>query len=146
MAAKVLESIQIIGTSQLPSTMSILLPKAPSGSLASNIVSPVIDIKRFDQIAIQMNVTTANAIGSFVVEASLDYITSGSATDGSVLNAGTWVPFVVTDSQGNPIAVSAASVNHLLNLQQIAVPFIRVRYLATSGTGTCNVFLSGKSI
>lgn len=51
-----------------------------------------------------------------------------------------------TRIQGTVLSVIGNSGSDGWNLQSIGYPYIRVRYVRTSGTGTCKVTISGKTI
>ncbi len=86
-----------------------------------------------DDLAIQANISGA-PVGTLTIEASLDY----AQTPFNAANAGTWVVLSTT-------AVSAAATV-LVQIQPQAVPWIRVTYTRTSGTGAMDVYISGKAI
>lgn len=109
-----------------------------SGSMAGNLTSAVTNIQFLDNICMQMNWTTADAVGTFNVQGSADYAQDDY---GNVTTTGNWVsiPALAT-------AAGGASGNALLDMQQLSFPWIRVTYTRTSGSGTANIFISGKQI
>jgi hypothetical protein len=112
----------------------------PAGtSLGANITSAVTSINYLDNVAIQINCVTSDAIGTFDVEGSLDYAVD---TLGNVTNSGIWIPITLA------VAPTLAGVNLdiLLDLNQLSFPYIRVTYARTSGTGTCVAYVSAKQV
>lgn len=106
---------------------------------ASTITSAVTNIQFLDNIAIQLNIVTANAIGNFTVEVSVDY---SQDDNGNVTNAGHWVPVTLSPS---PAATGTDSQIYI-DLNQLASPWIRVKYTKTSGTGVLNAYISAKML
>lgn len=94
-----------------------------------------VNIQYLDNIAIQLNITTSDGIGTFLVQASIDY-------DPNTHDSGNWVNLVLSPS---PTVASANNVI-LLDLNQLSFPWIRVSYSRTSGTGTVSGFISGKEV
>jgi hypothetical protein len=104
----------------------------------ASLTSLVTDISTLDNIAIEM-VFSGSPTGTFAVQGSLDY-----AQDymGNVTNAGNWTPLTLS-----PTPVSSGSAGTILiNLNQLAFPYIRTVYTKTSGTGSLTVFISGKQV
>lgn len=110
-------------------------------SMGADITSAVTDIRFMDNIAIQINFTTSDAVGTFYVQGSVDHNVQDPMN--SVESpSGNWVDL---DLSPTPTAASAND-NILINLTQMSFPFIRVFYDRTSGTGTCDAYIFGKSI
>lgn len=110
-----------------------------SQSLAAGFSSTPTDIRYLDNVSIQLNTTTANAVGTFSVEGSLDY-QKGQDDASAAANSGTWVTIV----SAPPLA--GANVNTLLDLNQLSFPYVRVTYTRTSGTGTVDMYISAKEV
>jgi hypothetical protein len=109
-----------------------------SQSMAASFTSPVSVVRNLDNCSYQINFTTSDAVGSFVVEASDDYQLNQPGAQ--VVNAGNWIAL---DIGGTPTAASAND-QILIDLNQLPFNAIRFRYVRTSGTGTLNAFISCK--
>jgi hypothetical protein len=109
-----------------------------NGNMASNLTSLVTNIEHLDNIALQLHYTGV-PVGVFYVEFSLDYDVDNQ---GVVRNSGTWVPI----DFGSPVAAAGAADDIFFDLNQVAGPWIRMRYAATSGSGTLQAFISGKMV
>lgn len=107
---------------------------------AATVTSGVADIRIFDNVGMQINFT-GTPTGTFAVQGSVDYL-ADAFNPAVVKNAGNWTALTLSPS---PVASGAASTI-LLDLNQLSFPYIRVVYTKTSGTGTLNVYVSGKSV
>jgi hypothetical protein len=110
-----------------------------SASMATSLTSPVTSVEFLDNIGIQLNFTTADAVGAFAVEISADY---QQDTEGNVTNAGNWIPLTLSPSP----AAAGASSQIYIDITQTSSPWMRVTYTRTSGTGTLNGWIVGKQI
>ena len=106
------------------------------GDMSGNLISDTINVQRMDRAYIQL-VFTGSPVGDFFVEASADHTEDPS---GKELVDGTWIPL---DLDPSPYAIGVAD-DIGIDLTVTAIPWIRVRYARTSGTGTLNTHLSGK--
>jgi hypothetical protein len=110
-----------------------------NGNMASaSITSPATCIEWLDNIAIQLNFT-GSPVGTFQIQVSVDY---AQDIGGKVTNAGNWVAVTLPSS---PVAAGAPG-QIIIDLNQLASPWIRVVYTRTSGSGSLNSFISGKMI
>lgn len=75
--------------------------------------------------------------GSFDLQGSVDFSRDPS---GATKNAGTWTSIPLSPT----ISASGSSGNDLIDITAISMPFIRMVYTPTGGSGTLNVWLSGK--
>ena len=98
-----------------------------AGNMASNITSATVDVRYLDNISIQLNFT-GTPTGTFAVKGSVDNST-----------------FTALNLSETPSATGSAATL-LLDLNQLSVPYINVIYMATSGTGSLDVWVSGKAI
>lgn len=115
---------------------------ADTFSLAASFTTPPTIVTYMDNCAYQIDITTTNSTGSFVVQASLDYAVD--ALSGTVINAGHWI--ILSLAGGSPIA-NAANDDIMINLNQLPFIAIRLSYTAdTAGTGTCVIYLSSKQL
>lgn len=108
--------------------------------LGGDFISPPTLVKYLDNCAYQINATTDDAVGTFAVEASLDYAID--ETTNLVTNTGTWVPL---DLGGTPALVGATD-QILINLNQLPFNAIRVRYSSTSGDGVADIYIMARQI
>lgn len=99
-----------------------------NGDMTMNpLVSQTTDVRYLDNIAVQLS-WTGTPTGAFYVDGSLDQKT--------------WNPISVSPS---PTATGAADT-WLMNLSELAFPFIRIRYVPSSGSGSLTVTISGKEV
>lgn len=114
-------------------------------SLAANFTSEPTVIQFLDNVSYQINITTTNSTGSFVVQASLDYEPAGAVDPMSgVPNSGNWVDLVL--SGGTPTA-AAANDSILIDLNQLPFKAVRLKYTSTiAGTGTADVYVAAKQL
>lgn len=107
-----------------------------SGDMSqSTLTSSVTNINFLHDIGYQFNFT-GSPVGDFNVQVSADY---EQDNEGNVTNAGSWVS-ISFSSQPNTTSGSPV----YLDIQGISAPWIRATYTKTSGTGTLNVFITGK--
>lgn len=97
-----------------------------SGDMSADVTSDTTNIEHLDNIAYQL-VWTGTPTGTFAVEGTVD----GS----------TWAALDLSD----PILASGSADDALIVLSDLSFVSIRVKYTRTSGTGTLNVFISGKT-
>lgn len=104
-----------------------------AASTAASVTSDVLNVQDFDNIALQM-VWTGTTAGTFAVQASLDYEPAGSA--------GTWTALTLS---AVPTAAGSAD-SALVDLNQVAAPWLRVVFTRSSGTGALTVYAAGKRV
>lgn len=110
-----------------------------NASMAADVTSTVTSIQFLDNIGIQLNFTTSDAIGTFIVQISADH---AQDAQGNVTNAGHWVDLVL-----DPVPVAAGATDSIyIDINQTSSPFIRVLYDRTSGTGTLNAYIVAKAV
>lgn len=102
-------------------------------SLSATFTSGVMDIRYVDNIAIHLVIpSTGTPIGTFKVMAAVE----PDAPTADYVDLGV-----------SPVpAATGAGDQILINLNQVAAPYIILVYTRTSGTGTMNGWLSGKAI
>lgn len=110
-----------------------------NGDMSGSITSRVTGVQYLDNIAIQLNVTTADAVGTFEVQVSLDY---AQDSQGNVTNAGNWIGLNLS---GTP-TVASTNEQFFIDINQVPAPWVRVVYTRTSGTGTVQGFISAKDL
>lgn len=108
-----------------------------AASMGGDVTGPATNIQFIDNIAIQLNFT-GTPTGDFKIQGSSDH----QEVNGVVTNEGNWVDITLSPS---PAAAGAAD-NILINMTQLAFPFIRVFYDRSSGTGSLDAWISGKAI
>ena len=109
-------------------------------SLSTSFTSPVTSIRYGDNVSYQINITTTDSTGSFVVEASDDYSVTA---DNVIVNPGNWVTLTLS---GSP---TVAATNDIIGISMTQLPYlaIRLRYVSsTPGTGVCDAFITSKEI
>lgn len=117
---------------------------ASAESLAATVTFAPTLIKWLDNVSYQINITTTNSVGSFSVQASLDYEPAGSVDPMSTSpNTGNWVDLNLTDT---PIA-NGANSSILIDLNQLPYKAIRLKYTSSvAGTGVCDVYVMARQI
>lgn len=108
-------------------------------SLGASFSSVPTNIEIMDNISYQMNITTADAIGSFTIEVSDDY---NQDSQGNVITAGNWITLPISDAMD----VAGASDLIMFDGNQISQPWIRLKYTRTSGTGSVTAYVTGKML
>lgn len=109
-----------------------------AADMSANFTSVISSIEFTDNICIEL-ICTGTPTGQFFVEASSDYSQDGF---GNVTNAGNWGALNLSTT----LVISGSATNFFGDCNQLSWPWIRVRYAATSGSGTCNGFIGGKMI
>lgn len=109
-----------------------------NGDMAqATLTSQVTNINRLDNIGLQFN-WTGSPVGNFAVQVSADY---NQDEFGNVTNAGHWAPITLSPSP----ATSAGSPIYI-DLAGLSAPWIKVVYTKVSGTGTLQIYITGKMI
>lgn len=104
-------------------------------SMASNITSGSVDVRGWDNIDLEL-IASGSGIGNFFVDCSLNQLKPPSIIDQ------VWVTIPLS-----PAPVSAGvSTNIMIELNQMGCMYIRLRYAATSGTGTLTAYVGQKQI
>lgn len=111
------------------------------GYMGSSIVSPVVqDMQGQQNFGLQLNFT-GTPTGVFTVQVSGDYLPGTGTT---VLRAGKWINIPVRDIDGNSPLASGAADTHMFILNNIPGPFLRVLYTPISGSGSLDIWITGK--
>ena len=119
---------------------NVLLPYTQTSSMSASVTTTPTHIAWLDNIAVQIDVTTSDAVGTFALQGSVDYNKGDANTPAAT---GNWI--AITLSPVIPAAASA-DAHTLINLQQLAYPWIRLVYTRSSGTGILAVTIAGKEI
>ncbi len=109
-------------------SIGVSVPLA-SQSLASNFTTVSVPIPYFDNVSLQIVVTTTDSVGSFYVQVSNDNVN-----------------FTNLSISGSPF-VNAANDDIAISLNQLPFKFIRLSYVvSTAGTGTCTMQFMSKQV
>jgi hypothetical protein len=101
---------------------------APANASA---ISSVIDCRTLNNVSIQVTFT-GTPTGTLNFQGSGDFVPNpNNISGGYPINVGTW-----TSLTPAPTSPSGSAITVLGNLTAVAFPFIRVNYVATSGSGT----------
>lgn len=97
-------------------------------NMAGDVTSPWYSCEMVDQIAIILDFT-GNPTGTFTIEAAINQDATPVALD-----------------FGSPITASGSADSHAIEIADFPYNFIRIRYTATSGTGSLDYQLNRKAI
>lgn len=109
-------------------------------SLSASFNSTATLIPFMDNCAYQINATTSDAVGTFAVQGSVDYV---PATANSPGNTGNWVDLSL--GGGTP-TLASANDSLIINLMQVPFNALRLAYTRTSGTGTAELWVMSKQV
>lgn len=114
-------------------------------SLSTDFISPPTVVRFLDNCSYQINVTTIDSVGTFVVEVSNDYYVD-EGNNSVVSSQGNWVALQLSGGSGIPF-VNAANDTIAISLNQLPFYAVRLRYTSTTaGTGTCAIFVTDKRL
>lgn len=117
------------------SSVSISAPITVSSSVSA--------IKYLDSLSVQFN-WAGNWTGNFSIDGSLDFAYGTPQTGPGATNAGNWTSLTLSPSN---TTIGSGSVQPILvNLNQLAFPYMRVTFTNSSGTGAISAFIMGKSL
>jgi hypothetical protein len=108
-----------------------------SAALTASLTGAATPIQYLDNISYQFN-WSGNPTGSFSFQGSLDYSENLSRT---VVNQGNWVTVPSTAA-----SASVGTASSIVSLSGLAFPFIRPVYTRIGGSGSLDVYVSGKGI
>ena|SRR5271166_2348673 len=111
-----------------------------AGNMASNLTSSPTNVQMIDDAGYSL-AWTGSPTGTFNFQVSADYNPGANPTDYPA-NPGTWT----TVTLSTPIIASGSADNAYVDMTLISAPWIRVQYVATSGTGALSVWVTGKSV
>lgn len=111
-----------------------------NGDMSADIVSSITNIKGLDNIGYALTFTGA-PVGIFSVEISADY-SPGASPYAPPANAGNWVTITLSV----PVVAAGAPNSAYIDITEISAPYIRLRYTATSGTGSVNALVVAKAV
>lgn len=113
-------------------------------SMASSFTTNAFVVEQADVVGIQMNYSGA-PVGSLALQGSIDH---SQDQWGNITNAGNWTSLYVTvnGTLTNAIAIPANTSPILIDTSLSSIPFLRLQYTATSGTGSADVYLTFKRL
>lgn len=105
------------------------------GYMAADITSDPTSVKNIDRVIVQL-IWTGTPTGIFSIQTSLNYNPPLVDED-----AATWTAFAL-----NPTPTAAGSAdNWVIDLTETGARWLRIVYDASSGSGTLQAYISGKS-
>ncbi len=114
------------------------------GDMSADITATPTVLQSISGVSFTLSWSGSTPIGTIAVEGSNDFSLN---PDGTVDNAGTWIPIYISVNAG-PAAASAAITGNtgsaLIEILKTTVYAIRLFYDATSGTGTLNAVINGR--
>jgi hypothetical protein len=124
-----------------------------AGAMASTntLTSAVTDITGLDNVGFQFD-WTGSPTGTFQIQVSANYNQNDASNGSPTLNAGTWVPVVVTYWNGSAYVTSTTIPTSVgspiyVDCTQLSAPYIRCTYTNISSSGTLtSAIVTGKSI
>lgn len=126
------------------SAKTILIPynvvPPVAGNMATTLTSPPTSVKMLDDVGYAFSWTGA-PVGTFNIQCSADY-RPGQFPDEAPQFAGTWTTMTLS----TPITASGTPDNAYADLTLISAPWVRLQYVAVSGTGSLSVWVTGKSL
>lgn len=104
-------------------------------NIATNQISPVTDIQQTDNISYIVSWAGASPVGELVIEVAdeIDPVQQPNWT---------WVAL----GFGAPISISGNTGSHDISINQCPFSKIRIRYIATSGTGNLTAVMTTKQV
>lgn len=106
------------------------------GSLAGDLTSSAVNIAFLDNIGLQF-IWTGTPTGTFGVQVSIDGVWNGTVWTGT-----NWTTYTL----GSAPAPSGSPSSAYVDLNQVSAPALRVTYTRSGGSGTAQVWVSGKSL
>ena len=130
-----------MGLKAITEVQQIFTNAVMSGTTStSSIIS---NIKYKDSVAVQYN-WIGNPTGTFTIQGSLDYnpgLPQTQGLSGGPAN-GSWNAITLTPSP----ATSSGSATYLVNMNQLAFPYIQTIYTNSTGSGVLNAYIFAKSL
>lgn len=107
-------------------------------SMGASATSAAIEVKRQDNVGIQLN-WTGTPTGTFAVQISADYKVDNN---GNVMNAGNWISLPLSPA----IAAAGSADVAFIDINQTGAAYIRVVYTRSSGTGVLDGYITAKGV
>ncbi len=105
------------------------------GDMSGNLVSSITSAQYQDNIGIQVKWTSSDAVGTIMVEASINYDPH--------LGTGDFVALTFDPALAQP---NSDNGSYLINLNQLPYVYYRVSYTRGSGSGTMNIWYASKEV
>lgn len=106
--------------------------------MSADITSAVTILTNVTMVSYEIDWSAgATPVGSIVVEVSNSYSIDA---DGSVRNSGSWTQLTLSAATN----VSGNTGSGVIQLSDMAVYAVRIRYVRTSGSGTMNALVTAK--
>ena len=113
-------------------------------SATSSFNSAATNINYIDNVGIQVNLVSGTPSGTFTIQVSADYYQDDQ---GNIVIPGTWVTLQSPPGTNVAQAVTAGNPTSIyFDLNQLSSPWVRLAYTASSGTGTFNAYITGKTL
>ena len=114
------------------------------GDLSGDVAGPTTNIAFLDNISVQI-IFTGSPTGTFYIQGSNVANSGGLIRNGP--GASDWVTVPVVDATGViDLDASGSAGQYLANLFNLGFAYLRVIYDFTSGSGSVDVWINGKSI
>lgn len=113
-------------------------PVITNGDMSSDIISAITVIQTNSMVSYDISWTGSTPIGVMEVQVSNTY---SQNADGSVRNAGNWTSITLSATTN----VTGNTGNGAIDIDATAFYAIRLKYTRTSGTGTMQATIAGKS-
>lgn len=118
--------------------LQLTLFSSQAVSSTTTYTSAASNILNLDNIGIQCNFTSTPT-GTLTIEVSLDHAETAT---GEITVAGNWI----TVSNSSTSISSGSPTNVYYDLNQLSAPWVRLKYINASGSGTLTAYLCGKSV
>ena len=106
----------------------------------NTLTSSASNIMYHDSVAVSF-AWSGNPTGTFQIQGSLDY-NPGTPQSGGQANSGTWNNLTLSPQ---PTAGSG-SATYLVNMNQLAFPWLRIQYTNSTGSGVLSACICSKSL
>lgn len=114
------------------------VPIVTAGDMSDDIESRIIEVRNQDNVGIQLH-WEGDAVGSFGVQISMTHVEDAA---GNVLVEGDWVDLPLNPS----VAAAGVDDDAYIDLNQLSAAYVRLVYVATSGSGTLEAHLMAKGV
>jgi hypothetical protein len=115
------------------------IPLVTAGDMSASITSKVISTRYLNQGSVAL-LFSGTPTGTFTVESSHDYVPDNEFRT-SPPAVGTWQALDL----GTTLSATGAAGSLGVDITLSGVPWLRVVYTRTSGTGTLNAYISAKT-
>lgn len=111
-----------------------------NASMGASIVSLITNVNLFSIFSYNLS-WTGTPTGTFSVEVCNDYEPSPAGVLQSPAVAGNWVPLTLS----TPVVAAGSADTAFIDIDITGAAWVRLKYTRSSGTGTLNATLAGKS-